>query len=418
MSRWLSRSMKPDGGLVEDVQDPDQPRTDLSGEADSLRLSPGQAGRPTSQTEIVEADIEEELQPGEDLLEHPLADLAVSIRQLEARQHFGSLAERQGRDLMDVPIIDRDRQRGRVETGSPARITGNFPHVLLVVLTGRVGGRVLMTPAEKRHGSLKGGHVLSFAAESVDVGNLDLLVGHPVHEDLPVFRGQILERNLRREAHVFGYSFEDPLVVAAAGPCPGQDGTVVDGQFVVGDDQVGVDLVPGPDARAFGARSIRAVERKVAWLQLLEREPAVAAREVLAEGEGWSFDDLDDGNPFGQVEGRFEGVGQAPLDSLFANQPIDDNFDRVLVVPVELDLFGEFLDLPVDARPGEALPGQLLEKCLVFALAAPHHRCQDLEPGVVGKLEDLIDDLLGGLAGDGFATVRAVRRSDAGKEKP
>ena len=275
-------------------------------------------------------------------------------------QDSRSLAERQGGYLVDVLIVDRDGQGSGIEAGPAAGVAGNLSHVLLVVLPGRVGGGVLVAAAEERYRPLEGGHVLAFASKPVDVRDLDLLVAHPVHEDLLVFRGQILERNPRREAHVFGYSFQDPLVVAAAGSRPRQDGAVVDGQFVVGDDQVGVDLVAGPDTRAFGARPVRAVEREVARLQLLEGEAAVAAGEVLAEGEGRSVDDLDDRYPFGQVEGGLQRVGEPALDPFFAHQPVDDDLDGVLVVPVELDVFGQFAHLTVDAGPGETLPSPVL----------------------------------------------------------
>ena len=36
--------VQPDGGLVENVQDPDEPGTDLRGEPDALRLASGEAG--------------------------------------------------------------------------------------------------------------------------------------------------------------------------------------------------------------------------------------------------------------------------------------------------------------------------------------------------------------------------------------
>ena len=72
--------VQPDRRLVEDVEDADQAGADLGGQPDPLRLAAGQrAGRPVER-EVVEADVEQEVEPLLDLLEHPLADLPLARR--------------------------------------------------------------------------------------------------------------------------------------------------------------------------------------------------------------------------------------------------------------------------------------------------------------------------------------------------
>src|SRR5690606_24451156 len=120
----------------------------------------------------------------------------------------------------------------------------------------------------------------------------------------------------------------------------------------------------------------------------------------------------------GQGQGRLEGLGQTLFDAFFADQTVDHHLDRVLVVAVETDVFGQVPHLAVDAGPGEALGSQVLQQVGVFALAAPHHRCQHLEACSLLQLEDLVDDLLGGLSFDLHPVVGAVGNADASVQQP
>ena len=91
-----------DRRLVEDVEDADQAGTDLGGQPDALRLAARQrAGRPV-EGEVVEADVEQEVEPLLDLLEHPLADLPLPRGQVEVAQEVGGLVDRQRAHLGDV----------------------------------------------------------------------------------------------------------------------------------------------------------------------------------------------------------------------------------------------------------------------------------------------------------------------------
>jgi hypothetical protein len=74
--------------------------------------------------------------------------------------------------------------------------------------------------------------------------------------------------------------------------------------------------------------------------------------------------------------------------------------------------------MAVDEHPGVTLGLQLGEQVDELALARPHHRRQDLEPGAGLEREYLVDDLLGSLPGDQLATHRAMRLPGAGIEQP
>ena len=85
----------------------------------------------------------------------------------------------------------------------------------------------------------------------------------------------------------------------------------------------------------------------------------------------------------------------------------------MLELLVEHDLVLEHPQLAVDLHAQEALGAQLLERLAVLALAPAHDRREDHEARALLELHDLVDDLLGRLAGDRLAAVVAVRLADA-----
>ena len=74
-------------------------------------------------------------------------------------------------------------------------------------------------------------------------------------------------------------------------------------------------------------------------------------------------------------------------------------------------------DLAVDAHAREALALEVVEQLAVLALAALDDRREHLELGLLGQLEDAVDDLVGSLPLDLAAADRAVRDADARVEQ-
>ena len=91
-----------DRRLVEHVQRADEARPDLAGQPDALRLAAGQRAGRARQREVVEADVEQEPEPGVDLLGDPLGDHPVALGELERGEELGRLADRHVADLGDV----------------------------------------------------------------------------------------------------------------------------------------------------------------------------------------------------------------------------------------------------------------------------------------------------------------------------
>ena len=159
---------------------------------------------------------------------------------------------------------------------------------------------------------------------------------------------------------------------------------------------------------------------------LLEADAAVGAGQVLGEGDGLVVLGVTRpvhhehlGRPPGQLERRLDRLGQALAHVVTPDEAVDDHLDGVHLVAGQghLGPVGQLQGDAVDPDPGEALLGQVVEQRGVLALAAPHHRGQDLEPRALGELEHPVDDLLGGLARHGPPADRAVGVADAGVEQ-
>ncbi len=102
-----------DRRLVEDVEDADQAGADLGGQPDPLRLATRQRAARPVEGEVVEADVEQEVEPLLDLLEHPLGDLLLTRRQLEVgRNSAVSLIGRAHTSAMDLPPMVTARLTG------------------------------------------------------------------------------------------------------------------------------------------------------------------------------------------------------------------------------------------------------------------------------------------------------------------
>ena len=82
-----------DARLVEHVEHPHQPRPDLRGQADPLRLAAGERARAAVEVQVVEPDAQEQLEPAADLLEHLPAGVGAAAGRLDGAQERVQLVE-------------------------------------------------------------------------------------------------------------------------------------------------------------------------------------------------------------------------------------------------------------------------------------------------------------------------------------
>ena len=165
-----------DRRLVEDVQDADQAGPDLGGQPDALRLAAGQgAGRPL-EGEVVEADVEQEAEPGVDLLDDPLGDLPLTVGELDVAQERVALADRQPADVGDRPAAEQHRERLGLEPGALADRARHLAHVALVAVAAPVGLGLAVPALDERDRALEAGVVAAHPAVPVPVLDVHLIV--------------------------------------------------------------------------------------------------------------------------------------------------------------------------------------------------------------------------------------------------
>ena len=99
-------------------------------------------------------------------------------------------------------------------------------------------------------------------------------------------------------------------------------------------------------------------------------------------------------------------------DAVLQQQPVHHDFDGVILAAIERNRFVEIDQVAIDARADVTFLGIFLEFFFVFAFASPNYRGKDHDAVVGLERENRLHDLLGGLAGDGFAAFRAMRSAN------
>ena len=205
---------------------------------------------------------------------------------------------------------------------------------------------------------------------------------------------------------------------------PGDHRAVGEGEFLVGDDQLGIDFEAEAQARAVRTGAVGGVKGEGARLDLVESERViVGAGALLREATatlrvvGVQVHAVDDNQALGEAQRCLHGIGQALAHALTHNQAVDDDLDRVLKFLLQLRGVLEAHGLPVDDRAGVALGAKLVDEVLVLALAPAHNRGEDLEARALIHRANAIDDLLGCLRLNASPTFGAVRDAGAGVEQ-
>src|SRR5262249_28908185 len=127
--------------------------------------------------------------------------------------------------------------------------------------------------------------VLALPAVAGLVANQHLLLAGAVKQELLVLLCGRLPRVVVGDGVRLAHRLEGLLGGTRVPARARRDGSLLDRERGVGDDQLGVDLVLGAEPVARLARAVRRVEREVPLRQLAEAETARRAGEVLAEGE-------------------------------------------------------------------------------------------------------------------------------------
>ena len=313
--------MQADRRLVQDVQDADEAAPDLGREPDPLGLATGERGRGARERQVVEADVDEELQTLSDLLQEPFRDHLLALAELDDSDEREGVADRQARELGDVPSAHRDRQAFRPQASAPARAARDLSHELLEPLALALGVGLDVASLDDRDHALVRRPVRARPSVPVLVPDVDLGV-RAVEHDVPRSLREPPPWRRGREPVRLRHRVEDAVPVLDPPARPRRERALGDRQVRVGHDELGIDLEPRPEPVAGLARAVRRVEREVPRLQLVEREAVERARERLAvrlHVLAVVGLDRDRGEALGQAEGGLDRVGHPASDALLGD---------------------------------------------------------------------------------------------------
>src|SRR5256712_5962873 len=418
--------MQADRGLVQDIEDADQARSDLRGETYALSFSARQRAGGPVQGQVVEADVGEEAQALADLLQHAPRDGRLPLAELERAEEAPRVLDGEAHDVRDRLAGELQPERLRAQARAAARRTRALGHERLDLAARVLGLRLAVAALEHLH------HALEAA---VAVARQDD-VAHGLLELGP--------RLVERELVALGQGGQRLLEVGVLAPRPRRQGAGPQRAVGVRHQPLGIDLEARADAAALRAGAVGVVEREHARRHLGERDAALRAGEALGENHGlggWEvvrartapprpprsrggatsvtiarrhWFDLHDA--VGQAERGFQRVGQARAEPVLDDEAIDDDVDRVLALLVEVDLLAQLAHDAVDAHAREALALEIEEELLVLALAPAHDRRQHEQPRARRLQQHAVHHLLHRLRGDHLAARRAVRHAHPREE--
>ena len=423
-----------DRRLVQHVEHADQAGADLGGQPDALRLAAGQgAGRPV-QRQVVQADVDQEPQPGVDLLEHPLGDhlLPVGRARCAASSSAHSPTDRSQTSAM-LFAGDGDREDLGLEPGAAAGRARHVAHVALVLVPGPVATRCRCAgarstaprPRSRCSRSARGRTCCGSGRAPGPRSRTGSSSAPAPAAPATGCRGRSPRASPSASSRRRKYSRV----------CPPDHGWIAPSRrraLRVGDDQLGVDLLLGAEAGALRAGAVGRVEGERPAARG-PRSPAggrwgrPGARRSGAPGAGSSSGRSTKSSstmpPARPSAVSTESVSRCLALALTA-EPVDHHLDGVLLLLLELRRLGQRVHHAVDPGPGVALGLQLGEEVDVLALAAADDRGEHLNrvPSSIASTRSTI--CCGVCLRDrarrrpGSAARRRGRRAGAGSRRP
>ena len=420
-----------DRRLVQHVQHADQPGADLGGQPDPLRLAAGQRRRRPVQRQVVQADVEQEAEPGVDLLEHPPGDLLSRSDSSSASSSLASSPIGSAAVVGDRPAVHRDGQRHRLEPGAVAGRAGHLAHELGEPLPAGVALGLGVPPLDVGDRALEVGVVRPLPAVPVLVPDVHLVVV-AVQQRLAGRGRQPGPRRVDAEPERVAERLDQPHEVVADVPAaPGADRAVGQRPGRVGDDQLRVDLHLGAEAGAVRAGAPGRVERERPRLELVERQVVVQAGQVLGVHPlavrvvVRQVDEVQHDHAAGQRRAR------SPPSRSAAAGPTPSPSSRSTTTSIVC--FSYFFSAGSSPGHRRVQPDRSCRRpgpgSSPWSAGRAAARCTrpcgprttgastwNLVPSV--KLEHPVHDLLRGLPGDRAAAHRAVRLAHPGEQQP
>lgn len=409
-----------DGRLIQHIHDPHQAGADLAGQPDPLRLAAGEGLGAAGQAQVVEADVDQETEPLDDLFEDLLGDLGALAGQVHPFEEGQRIADGLLGDGRQVAIIHEDVARLFPQPAAATAGTGLVGDVLGQLFPHRVGFCLPVAALHVVEDPLERVLAHHHVAAVVHVAELDLGTTGTSQDHLLDLGRQILPGRLQIELVVFGQGFQHLEVIEAA-LVPATDGAAGQALARIVDQLGGVEVLLHPQAIAGGAGAGRVVEGEDARLQLRHGVAALGAGEVRGEGHGRDaflpVHGHHQHDAAGEGQGRLERLGQTQGQILAHLEAIHHHFDGVLLVQLQRGGIREIAHLPVDTGTDVALGGQVLQQLGVLPLAVAYHGGKQHQLGPFRLGQHLVHHLADSLGGERNGVGRTARLANPGEQQ-
>ena len=113
----------------------------------------------------------------------------------------------------------------------------------------------------------------------------------------------------------------------------------------------------------------------------------------------------------------FNGLGNTAQRVLANHDAVDHDLDIVLEFLIQIDGVIKRANLAVDTHAAKALGAKVLKQLGVLAFSPAHHRCQHKRAAALPRRQDLVGNLVGGLALNDTATFGTVRGAHTGEQQ-
>ena len=233
-----------DGGLVQNIQHPHQGGADLGGQADALALPAGQSARLPGQREVLQPHRAQKAQAVFDLLQNLGGDHGLGGIQLQMLHKVQGIADALAAIAVDVQPAHGDGQGLPLQPAAPAGGAGALAHALLQLPLHAVRLGLPIAALQIVHDALKG-LIQGPLAPGLVIVQRQLLPPGAVQDHVHDLFRQVFYRGVQLELIFLGQGIEVhpgdavPLHVV---PARGGDGPLHNGQVLVGDNELRVDL--------------------------------------------------------------------------------------------------------------------------------------------------------------------------------
>ena len=389
-----------DGGLVQHVGHAHQAGPELGGEPDALGLAARERGHVPAQREVFESHVDHEAELVGQLLEQRLGDERLLAGEFQILKPVQGALDGQGGELEHVQVGHAHGQR----LGPQAR-----------ALAVRAGARLLEPrgPVVPDPGYLLA--VFQDGHHALPVGP-----GVAVEQVVPGLGSELDQGRVQGEAVQLAELLElGPVLLLAVGGLPGDDPALVQGQPLVGRDQVGLEIFHAADAVAGGAGPLGRVEGEELRGQARHGNLALGTGGQRGHESVPRIVPSDHGHDHAlvaPVQGQLHGVGQPLFYAVLDHQPVHYQLDGVFLVLFQVRQIVQGVKLAADAHAHEPLLAQLGKEVLVRALLVLHQGGEEHELGARLHGQDGVHDGVRGLGLDGAAALGTVEPAQPGEE--